>query len=89
VVWDRLRFERFWDWAYRFEAYTPAAKRKLGHYAMPLLWRERMVGWATVSVEGGTMRPAVGFVGARITEPDFVRAVDDELQRMHVFLGLG
>jgi uncharacterized protein YcaQ len=89
VVWDRLRFERFWDWAYRFEAYTPAAKRKLGHYALPLLWRERAVGWATVSVEGGTMRPAVGFVGARITEPDFVRAVDDEMQRMHVFLGLG
>src|SRR5688572_462982 len=27
VVWDRRRFEMFWDWAYRFEAYTPAAKR--------------------------------------------------------------
>ncbi len=27
VVWDRRRFELFWGWAYRFEAYTPAAKR--------------------------------------------------------------
>ena len=27
VVWDRDRFERLWGWAYRFEAYTPAAKR--------------------------------------------------------------
>ena len=88
VVWDRLRFERFWDWAYRFEAYTPAPKRKLGHYALPLLWREQVVGWATISVDGGAMRPAVGFVGPRITEPDFVRAVDDELHRMHRFLGL-
>ena len=40
VVWDRRRFELFWGWAYRFEAYTPAAKRKLGYYALPLLWRD-------------------------------------------------
>ena len=26
IVWDRRRFEIFWDWAYRFEAYTPAAE---------------------------------------------------------------
>jgi uncharacterized protein YcaQ len=89
LVWDRFRFERFWDWAYRFEAYTPAPMRKLGHYALPLLWRDRVVGWATVQVGGGAMRPAVGFVGPRITEPAFVRAVDDELHRMHMFLGLG
>ena len=88
LVWDRRRFERLWDWAYRFEAYTPAAKRKLGHYALPLLWRERVLGWATVQVDGGTMRPAVGFVGARIAEPAFVRAVDEELHRLHAFLGL-
>jgi uncharacterized protein len=88
LVWDRLRFERFWGWPYRFEAYTPAPKRKLGHYALPLLWREQIVGWATVQVVGGTMHPAVGFVGPRITEPAFVRAVDDELHRLHAFLGL-
>jgi uncharacterized protein YcaQ len=37
VVWDRRRFEHFWGWAYRFEAYTPAAKRVRGYYALPLL----------------------------------------------------
>ena len=42
VVWDRRRFELFWGWAYRFEAYTPEAKRKLGYYALPLLWRDRV-----------------------------------------------
>ena len=41
VVWDRRRFEMFWGWAYRFEAYTPAAKRQLGYYALPLLWRDQ------------------------------------------------
>jgi len=88
LVWDRRRFERFWDWAYRFEAYTPAPQRKLGHYALPLLWCDRVVGWSTVSIEGGKMRPAIGFVGPRIREPAFVRALDDELHRLHRFLGL-
>ena len=38
VVWDRRRFEVFWGWAYRFEAYTPAPKRVRGYYALPLMW---------------------------------------------------
>ena len=38
LVWDRRRFAWLWDWEYRFEAYTPAADRKLGYYAMPLLF---------------------------------------------------
>ncbi|MCG3189163.1 MAG: hypothetical protein LKCHEGNO_01436 [Burkholderiaceae bacterium] len=88
LVWDRRRFERFWGWPYRFEAYTPAAKRRLGHYALPLLWREQVVGWANVGVEAGAMRVEVGFVGPRIGEPAFAAAMDDELHRMHAFLGL-
>ena len=36
VVWDRRRFEHLWGWPYRFEAYTPLAKRVRGYYAMPL-----------------------------------------------------
>ena len=48
VVWDRRRFEQFWGWAYRFEAYTPKPKRKLGYYALPLLWHERVIGWGNL-----------------------------------------
>ena len=56
VVWDRRRFEILWGWAYRFEAYTPAAKRTLGYYALPLLWRDRVIGWGNLAVrEGGWM----------------------------------
>jgi uncharacterized protein YcaQ len=88
LVWDRRRFERFWGWPYRFEAYTPASKRQLGHYAMPLLWREQVVGWANVSVRAGRLHPSIGFFGSRIAGAGFAQAVDDELQRLHVFLGL-
>src|SRR5690242_18204710 len=44
VVWDRRRFEIFWGWPYRFEAYTPASKRVRGYYALPLLWCDAVVG---------------------------------------------
>jgi uncharacterized protein YcaQ len=89
IVWDRRRFERLWGWPYRFEAYTPAPRRQLGYYAMPLLWRDRVVGWANVGVRQGRMEPAVGFVGPRIGDPAFAMALDAELHRLHRFLGLG
>ncbi len=53
VVWDRRRFEIFWCWAYRFEAYTPPPKRKLGYYALPLLWHEKVIGWGNLWVTDG------------------------------------
>jgi uncharacterized protein len=89
IVWDRRRFELFWNYPYRFEAYTPAPKRQLGYYALPLLWREKVVGWANVGVREGRLAPEVGFFGPRVTDPAFAAAMDDELQRMQRFLGLG
>ena len=61
LVWDRRRFELLWGWAYRFEAYTPAPKRKLGYYALPLLFRDRWIGWANVTgVRQGHARHSLG-----------------------------
>ena len=31
LVWDRRRFEHLWGWPYRFEAYVPEGRRKLGY----------------------------------------------------------
>ena len=59
VVWDRDRFELLWGWQYRFEAYTPAPKRKLGYYAMPLLWRDRVIGWANLSWRREDLSPSL------------------------------
>ena len=87
VVWDRARFERFWHWAYRFEAYTPPARRKLGYYALPLLWRDRVVGWANASVRGARLRVDAGYVSGRPPrERAFHGALDDEIARMEAFL---
>ncbi|MCY4745101.1 winged helix DNA-binding domain-containing protein [Pelomonas sp. UHG3] len=89
VVWDRRRFELLWGWAYRFEAYTPAAKRVRGHYALPLLWRDQVIGWANASVKAGALRVEVGYVaGKPPREAAFAPALDAEVARLHDFLGL-
>jgi uncharacterized protein len=78
VVWDRRRFELFWGWQYRFEAYTPAAKRKLGYYALPLLWRDQVVGWGNLSFEEGRLASSFGYVTGK---PPSARAFKQGLQR--------
>ena len=86
VVWDRRRFERLWGWAYRFEAYTPAAKRRFGYYALPLLWRDRVVGWANVSRREDDLHCTLGFVDGRPRDAGFESALDAELTRLRAFL---
>jgi hypothetical protein len=87
VVWDRQRFARFWNWEYRFEAYTPANKRVRGYYALPLLWRDRVIGWGNVSVASGAMQLDLGYVsGRRPRERAFISALDEELARLRDFL---
>jgi uncharacterized protein YcaQ len=89
IVWDRERFEIFWGWPYRFEAYTPAAKRKLGYYALPLLWHERVIGWANVTAGDGGLRASFGYVNGRAPRSAAFRTgLEAELMRMRVFLGL-
>ena len=89
VVWDRRRFEILWGWAYRFEAYTPVVKRKFGYYALPLLWRDRVIGWGDVSVRDGTLRSEFGYIASHPPrDRGFRRALDEELNRLAVFLGL-
>ena len=89
VVWDRRRFEIFWGWAYRFEAYTPAPKRKLGYYALPLLWHERVIGWGNVAVVEGALSASFGYAsGGAPRDAAFRAGLADELDRMRSFLGL-
>jgi uncharacterized protein len=88
VVWDRDRFERLWGWAYRFEAYTPPAKRVRGYYAMPVLWREQVVGWGNLSLADGRLQADMGYVTGQLPEDGgFRSALDAELNAMAVFLG--
>ncbi|HEY3364872.1 MAG TPA: crosslink repair DNA glycosylase YcaQ family protein [Symbiobacteriaceae bacterium] len=86
VVWDRKRFEHLWGWPYRFEAYTPVVKRKFGHYTLPVLWVDRVIGWAKVDFTDGKLNADLGFVDGRPADREFDLALGAELERMRVFL---
>jgi uncharacterized protein YcaQ len=87
VVWDRRRFELFWGWAYRFEAYTPAPKRIRGYYALPLLWRDQVIGWGNLAVKDGRLEAKLGYVtGQAPKDAAFRTALSNELSQMESFL---
>jgi uncharacterized protein YcaQ len=86
LVWDRPRVEQLWGWAYRFEAYTPPAKRQFGYYALPIAWGDRLVGWANVAVRGDVLDVEPGYIAGRPRDAAFTRAFDAEVARMQRFL---
>jgi uncharacterized protein len=88
IVWDRPRFELLWGWSYRFEAYTPLAKRIRGYYAMPLLWRDRVIGWGNLSVADGELAAEFGYIATPPRDRVFARELAAELDRMRAFLRL-
>ena len=84
LAWDRRRFELLWGWAYRFEAYTPVRKRVRGYYALPLLWRDEIIGWANVT---SADELTLGYASGRPPrERAFARAVEEERERLRHFL---
>jgi len=80
IVWDRRRFEHLFGWPYRFEAYTPVAKRVRGYYALPILFRDRVVGWANVTTDD----VSVGFV-SRPRDKAFKTGLEAEIVRIRTF----
>lgn len=86
IVWDRRRFTLLWGWTYKFEAYTPAPKRQFGYYALPLLWRDQVIGWANVSTIKGKLQAECGYIQRKPRDPEFRTALDHELNLMEEFL---
>lgn len=88
LVWDRRRFAHLHGWAYKFEAYTPPAKRLMGYYALPLFWNEQAVGWANLSVEQGQLVSDLGFVPGVRQTAKLRKGIEAELERYRRFLQL-
>lgn len=87
IVWDRRRFTLFWGWTYKFEAYTPPAQRQFGYYALPMLWGERVIGWANVAGQAPGGVSAVGHAdAAAATDRTVAMRRDEEMARLHQFL---
>ncbi len=95
LVWDRERFEKLWGWEYRFEAYTPVAKRICGYYALPLLWGDDIIGWVNASkgeVDSRGQRKLdleIGYVGKKPSGAAYKAALAEEVERFNSFLQTG
>ena len=58
LVHDRKRALELFDFDYQLEMYKPAAERRWGYYALPLLHRDRLIGKidATADRKAGVLR---------------------------------
>ena len=59
------------------------------YYSLPLLWRDKVVGWANLSVVSGDLVADIGYVSGQPVDPAFTPALEAELAAMGSFLGLG
>ncbi len=88
LVRDRDRFEHLWNWTYRLEAYIPAAKRERGYYALPLLWRDYVIGWANANVVNDRLNLQIGYIDKAPRSKTFKNALEKEASQLAAFLHL-
>ncbi|WP_104150889.1 winged helix-turn-helix domain-containing protein [Mycobacterium intracellulare] len=91
LIFFRPRVERLFEFHYRIEIYTPAAKRQYGYYVWPLLMDGRLV--ARVDLKADRPADTLRVVGT-FAEPDAPKArvaaaLAGELRSMASWLGLG
>ena len=68
LIWHRERTERVFGMSHRLEAYTPAAKRVHGYFAMPVLHRGALVARVDPRREAGSDRAGEStLVAERVT----------------------
>jgi uncharacterized protein len=77
LVYDRKRAEELFDFEYTLEMYKPAAKRRWGYFALPILHGDRLVGKldAIADRKAGVLR-----VNAIHEDVKFTRAIAKAVQ---------
>ncbi|WP_067436181.1 DNA glycosylase AlkZ-like family protein [Nocardioides jensenii] len=89
LVIDRRRMAEIFEFDYQLEMFKPAAKRRWGYWAMPILHGDRLVGKldATSDREAGVLQVDAVHEDGRWTRA-MRSAVDAEIARLAGFLGL-
>jgi uncharacterized protein len=89
LVFDRARMAELFEFDYQLEMYKPAASRRWGYWAMPILYGDRLVGKldATAVRDDGLLRVDAIHADGDWTA-DMVAALEEEVRSLAVWLGL-
>jgi uncharacterized protein len=89
LVYDRARAQELFDFEYTLEMYKPAAKRRWGYFALPILYGDRLVGKVDAIAD---RKASVLRVNAIHEDVKFTRAltksVNAELEDLAAWLAL-
>ena len=90
LVYDRPRAAELFDFEYTLEMYKPAAKRRWGYYALPILHDDRLVGKVDAAADrkASVLRVHAIHEDVRFTRT-IAKAVQAELEELASWLGLG
>ena len=89
LIHDRVRTEELFEFEYALEMYKPAAKRRWGFFALPVLYEDRLVGKvdATADRKASLLRVDAIHEDVRFTRA-ISKAVGAELEALASWLGL-
>jgi len=89
LAYDRVRAEQLFDFEYALEMYKPAAKRRWGYFALPILHGDRLVGKldAAADRKSGVLRVNAIHEDVKFTKV-VTRAVRAEIEALAAWLGL-
>src|SRR5437762_40286 len=90
LIHDRVRAQELFDFEYILEMYKPAAKRRWGYFALPILHDDRLVGTVDAAADRKTSVLRVHAIreDVRFTRT-MIKAVQAELEDLASWLGLG
>jgi len=90
LIYDRLRAQELFDFEYTLEMYKPAAKRRWGYFALPILHGDRLVGKVDAAADrkASVLRVNAIHEDVRFTRAT-AKAVRAELDDLASWLGLG
>ena len=89
LVHDRVRAEELFDFEYTLEMYKPAANRRWGYFALPILHDDRLVGKVDAAADrkASVLRVNAIHEDVKLTGP-MKKALQAELDDLAAWLGI-